>query len=187
MRLSSASRLTALFTNPKRSLTRYAGVALLAASVDWLSKLVAVQTLGVGEDAPLWDRFSLLVTYNMGGAGGVMVGPYTWHVNVLVTGFALAMITIIVRQLAVVDARSTIALGMVAGGAIGNMGSMLTGPEGVADFFAVRVSDEMTIVMNGADAFLWSGALLLVPVVVRLLQAIRAERIAVPVHVPRRA
>ena len=49
---STASRLTALFTSPQRSLTRYAGVAMVAAAIDWLTKVVAVQSLGVGGEAP---------------------------------------------------------------------------------------------------------------------------------------
>ena len=105
-----------------------------------------------------------------------MVGPSTWHLNVLVTGIALALITGVVRQLALVDRNGAKALGLVAGGALGNMASMLFGPEGVADFFAIRLSNETTIVMNFADAALWTGAVMLLPVVVRLMEAIRAEQ-----------
>lgn len=176
MRLSPIIPRLRLTSASDRILAQYLGVAFAAAAIDWLTKFIAVSVYGEGGGVALWDRFSVLVTYNLGSAGGVMIGPFTWHLNVLVTALAVAMISTIVRQLTMVDANAAKALGLVAGGAMGNMASMLLGPEGVADFFAVRISGDTTIVMNVADASLWTGALLLIPVVVRLVQAIRAEK-----------
>lgn len=176
MRPSPISRRFSLMSDSHRIVAQYLGIAFAAASIDWLTKFIVVNLLGEGGGVPLWERFSLFVTYNTGSAGGVMVGPSTWHLNVLVTGIALALITGVVRQLALVDRNGAKALGLVAGGALGNMASMLFGPEGVADFFAIRLSNETTIVMNFADAALWTGALMLLPVVVRLMEAIRAEK-----------
>lgn len=176
MRPSPISRRFSLMSDSHRIVAQYLGIAFAAASIDWLTKFIVVNLLGEGGGVPLWERFSLFVTYNTGSAGGVMVGPSTWHLNVLVTGIALALITGVVRQLALVDRNGAKALGLVAGGALGNMASMLFGPEGVADFFAIRLSNETTIVMNFADAALWTGAVMLLPVVVRLMEAIRAEK-----------
>ncbi len=176
MRLAPIFRRFTVSSDSQRILLRYLGVAFLAAAIDWLTKLLVVQRFGVEGGLPISDRFSLLVMFNEGSAGGVMVGPYTWQLNVLVTVVALALITSIVRQLVLVDPRASLALGLVAGGALGNMGSMVLGPPGVADFFAIRLSPDTTIVMNVADAFLWTGALLLIPVAVRLVQAIRTEK-----------
>ena len=176
MRLSPISRRFRLMSDSDRIVAQYLGIAFASAAIDWLTKFIVVSVFGDGGGAPLWDRLSVLVTYNTGSAGGVMVGPFTWHLNVVVTAIALALITTIVRQLAMVDPHAAKALGLVAGGALANMGSMLLGPEGVADFFAIRISTDTTIVMNFADAALWAGALLLIPVVVRLVQAIRAEK-----------
>lgn len=175
MRFSPISRLFSLTSDSHRIVAQYLGVAFAVASIDWLTKFIVVSLFGEGGGVPLWDRFSVLVAYNMGSAGGVMVGPFTWHLNVLVTGVALALITTVVRQLAMVDPNAAKALGLVAGGALGNMASMLFGPEGVADFFAIKLFNDTTIVMNFADAALWTGAVMLLPVVVRLIRAIRAE------------
>lgn len=160
----------------QRALLEYFGIAAIVAAVDLLSKFLVVRLLGVGVALPISERLALFVTFNTGSAGGVLIGPYTWHVNVIVTTVAMLLITTIVRQLAAVDPRATIALGFVLGGAAGNLCSMLFGPEGVADFFAIKLNDGNTMIMNGADAALWTGALLLIPVVGRLLRAIRAER-----------
>jgi lipoprotein signal peptidase len=53
---------------------------------------------------------------------------------------------------------------------------MLWGPPGVADFFAIQLTPDSTMIMNVADLALWSGSLLLLPVVATLAKAIRAER-----------
>jgi hypothetical protein len=49
---------------------------------------------------------------------------------------------------------------------------------GVADFLAVRLTDDLTMVANVADLFLWSGALALIPVGATLVRMARAERAA---------
>ncbi len=157
-------------------LARYAAIAAFAAILDGLTKFLVVRTFGIGGGFSLSERLSIFVTFNQGSAGGIMVGPYTWHLNVLLTALALVLITGIVRQLSAVDPRAAIALGLVCGGAIGNMCSMIWGPPGVADFFAIQLTPDSSIVMNVADLALWSGALLLLPVVARLVIAIRAER-----------
>jgi len=160
----------------QRSLLEYFGIAAIVAAVDLLSKFLVVRFLGIGVALPISERLALFVTFNTGSAGGVLIGPYTWHLNVIVTTVAMLLITTVVRQLAAVDPRATVALGFVLGGAVGNLCSMLFGPEGVADFFAIKLNDGNTMIMNGADAALWTGAFLLLPVVARLLRAIRAER-----------
>jgi signal peptidase II len=157
---------------------RFGVLAALAASVDLLTKALATGLLSDGRSMLFSDRLGLMLVYNTGGAGGLMIGPYTWALNIIVTLGAILMVTRIVAPLAAVDPRATLALSLVTGGAIGNLASMLAGPEGVADFLAVRIGDATTIVMNGADLLLWSGALMLVPVVARLVRAVRSERSA---------
>ena len=152
----------------------YLVVATGAGLLDWVTKWSAVTYLP-GNPVLLGDRLALLLVYNKGGAGGVSWGPYTWLINVCVTAFAVLLITAIVGHLAKVDRRATWALGLVAGGATGNLVSMLAGAEGVADFLAFRFAGG-AVIANVADFALWIGALLLVPVVRNLVRAIRAER-----------
>ncbi len=149
-----------------------AGVGLL----DWVTKALAVTFL-TNHTQVVTDRLALMIVFNTGGAGGMSWGPHTWLINVCVTAVAVLMISLVVTPLARVDRRALLALGLVAGGATGNLVSMVLGPEGVADFLAIRFSDS-AVVANLADLALWSGALLLIPVVRSLLMAIRAERLA---------
>jgi lipoprotein signal peptidase len=66
-------------------------------------------------------------------------------------------------------------MGLVAGGALGNLASIVGGAHGVPDFLALRLS-EAWVIFNVADVGLWIGAALLVPVVLGLMRIIRAER-----------
>jgi signal peptidase II len=158
------------------SLRRYLGIAGVAAAIDLLTKEAAVRSLGEFGLYTLTDRLSLTVVWNLGAAGGIVVGPFAWLLNVLVTVLALGLVLSVVRPMAAVDSRSTLALGLVSGGALGNLASIVAGPKGVADFLAVRLTDDVTMVANVADLFLWSGALMLIPVAITLLRMARAER-----------
>ena len=158
------------------SLRRYVGIAGIACALDLLTKEVAVRSLGEHGLHPLTERFFFALVWNTGAAGGVSMGPYTWLLNVTVTVLALGLVMSVVRPMAALDARSTLALGMVSGGAIGNLASIVAGPVGVADFLAVRLTHNVTMVANVADLFLWVGALLLVPVGYTLVRLARAER-----------
>lgn len=158
------------------AIRRYLGVAAAACGVDLLTKQIAVTTLGEDGLYTLTDRLSLTLVWNTGAAGGVSIGPLTWLLNVVVTVLALGLVMSVVRAMAAVDWRSTLALGLVSGGALGNLASIVAGPTGVADFLAVRLSDDLTIVANVADLFLWAGALTLVPVGATLMRMSRRQR-----------
>lgn len=175
-RSSSKGRSSAASSRTQPALASYALVALLTFGFDLATKQLVTATLGDDRVFPLFSRLSLMLVYNTGGAGGIMVGAYTWHLNVVLTVLALGLITSVASALIAVDRRAVLALGLVAGGAAGNLSSMLAGPEGVADFLALHLSPSLTVVMNAADLALWTGALGLAPVVVSLINAIRLER-----------
>ena len=159
-----------------RAMGWYLAVAGGAGLLDWATKTLAVSFL-TNNTRVFTDRLALMLVFNTGGAGGASWGPHTWVINVCVTAVAVMMITMVVAPLAKVDRRASLALGLVAGGATGNLVSMVAGADGVADFLAIRFTDT-AVVANIADLALWSGALLLIPVVRRLLLAIRTERLA---------
>ncbi len=153
---------------------QYAAVAGIAVAFDLMTKQGATWILN-DRVMSAGDRLGFMLVYNQGGPGGVSYGPWTWHINVLVTAFAIVLISLIVREIGQFHRLGPYALGLVAGGALGNLLSMLFGPAGVADFLAVHLQDK-SIVLNFADLALWSGALLLIPVIARLLLLLRAQR-----------
>lgn len=153
---------------------RYLGYALAAAALDLISKQAAVSWLG-DREVELGSHFGLMLVFNTGGAGGYSVGPTTWYLNVLVTAAAIVIMSVIAADLSRFHRLGAVALGLVAGGALGNLASMLVGPAGVADFLALHLTDR-SIIFNVADLCLWTGALMLIPVVFYLGRAIRLER-----------
>lgn len=155
---------------------RYLGIAGAACMVDLLTKEVAVRALGDHGVVSLTERLSLTLVWNTGAAGGVTMGPYTWLINVVVTVLALGLVLSVVRPMAAVDPRATMALGLVSGGAVGNLLSIMAGPLGVADFIGIRLTADTTMVANVADFFLWAGALMLAPIGATLVRMARAER-----------
>ena len=179
--LSYTSAVDSAVDRPKTrattvSFATFLAVAAIAATVDLLTKELATGLLSDGRFVAIGDQLGFMLVYNTGSAGGVSIGPFTRSINVLATMLAIGMVIRVVSPLASVDARAALPLGLLTGGALGNLASMLAGPEGVADFLAVRIGHSGMIIMNIADLFLWVGALLLAPVVLRLLGAIRAER-----------
>ena len=174
MSISRPSTFLPLFRDS--AIRRFVGIAVAACGVDLLTKEIAVRSLGETGWVTLTDRLSLTLVWNTGTAGGSSIGPFTWLLNVVVTVLALGLVMSVVRAMAAVDTRSTMALGLVSGGALGNLGSIVAGPVGVADFLAVRLSDDLTMVANVADLFLWAGALTLVPVGATLVRMAREER-----------
>jgi signal peptidase II len=155
---------------------RYLGIAGAACMIDLLTKELAVRTLGDHGLVSLTERLSLTLVWNTGAAGGVSMGPFTWLINVAVTILALGLVLSVVRPMASVDPRATMALGLVSGGAVGNLLSMVAGPFGVADFIGIRLTADTTMVANVADFFLWTGALMLAPTAATLVRMARVER-----------
>ena len=183
MSISRPSTFSPLFRD--HAIRRFVGIAVAACGVDLLTKEIAVRSLGETGWVTLTDRLSLTLVWNTGAAGGMSIGPFTALLNVVVTVLALGLVMSVVRAMAAVDTRSTMALGLVSGGALGNLASIVAGPVGVADFLAVRLADDLTMVANVADLFLWAGALTLVPVGATLVRMARAQRVAQRVSRPR--
>ncbi len=148
--------------------------ATVALGLDLITKQWAVATLSNG-GMVLTDRFALMLLFNTGAAGGISLGQFTWLINVVGTAATVALVMTVLLPLARVDQRAMLAMGLIAGGASGNLASLIVEPRGVPDFLALRLSESM-IVFNVADIALWVGAALLVPITMGLVRAVRAQR-----------
>ena len=147
--------------------------------VDLLTKYwaaVSIPTSGISIGGPI----DLVLTYNLGSAFGATFTTFPWQVNALATLAALGLAGAAVRALSRIDDRAPIALGLIAGAAIGNLASMLVPPAGVADFIAVQMSASTRLVMNFADVAAYSGLAMMIRSLVLLSRAIGAERAVRP-------
>ncbi|GAB3127688.1 signal peptidase II [Tsukamurella serpentis] len=145
------------YRNPRILL---AAVAVVVLGIDLAAKTTAVNTMTYGEKIPVLGPFSLIFVKNPGAAFSMATG-YTWVLTVI----ALLVVAWIVRM----GSRLTsvpwaIGLGLVLGGALGNLADRIFRTPGV---FRGHVVDFLSIgdwfpVFNTADCAISVAAVLLV-------------------------
>src|SRR3954466_8893689 len=141
----------------------FAWAALGTVVLDLITKLVAGPTLlrtpGV---SVVGDWFQLRLVYNQGAAFGLHVGPYSrwiFFTVALVAVFVLARMS----KAAAPGARfRQLALGLVAGGAAGNLIDRIRSSRGVVDFLDVGIGALRWPTFNVADIAVSCGAIALV-------------------------
>ena len=140
-------------------------IAIAVVAFDVVTKLVAVRTLApmytprdiVGD----WVRFTLV--YNKCAAFGLCIGP-TWSsrwVFLVLTLVALAILARLYRATQPGDVMRVGALGLVCGGAVGNLIDRVRHSAGVVDFVDLGVGDWRWPTFNVADVAVSVGAFLL--------------------------
>ena len=146
-----------------RHRTQLAMIAAIVIAGDILTKRLAVSFLppsGVPMNvAGDWVRFTL--AFNRGAAFGMHVGGWS---RVVFTVFALVMVAVLVVSAGRIRdhaPRIITAMGLVAGGALGNMIDRLRWDRGVVDFIDVGVGASRFWVFNLADSAITLGAILL--------------------------
>ena len=122
-----------------------ARLATLVAIGDLMTKQVALLWVGTLEPR-LSSAVRFGVVHNDKGAFGLTVGDYTWEVSLALTFAAIVLIIPVARDLARVDDRAPTALGLVAGGAIGNLVSLLLSPAGVV--MLMRTAAKVIVAMR---------------------------------------
>jgi len=158
--------------SPLIPLTR---IAALVAVGDLMTKQLAL--LWVGTLEPLASRAVRFgVVHNDKAAFGLSLGDYTWELSLALTLTALVLIVPVTRDLSRIDDRAPTALGLVGGGAIGNLVSLLLSPAGVVDFIAIQRADGAGLVLNVADIGAYAGVALLMRTTALVIAEIRRKR-----------
>ncbi len=152
-----------------------ARVAALVAIGDLVTKQLAVLWIGTLE-ARVSSAVRFGVVHNDKGAFGLSVGDYTWELSLALTLAALALIIPVAKDLARIDDRAPTALGLIAGGAIGNLVSLVVTRAGVVDFIAIQRADGVGIVLNAADVAAYAGVVMLARTATKVVSAIRRNR-----------
>ena len=136
--------------------------AAVTVVLDLITKLVGEATLlrtpGI---AVLGDWFQLRLVYNQGAAFGLHVGPYSrwiFFAVALVAVFVLARMSL---HAPAGDRFRQLALGLVAGGAAGNLIDRIRSPRGVVDFLDVGIGSLRWPTFNVADIAVSCGAIAL--------------------------
>ncbi|HEX8850984.1 MAG TPA: signal peptidase II [Gemmatimonadaceae bacterium] len=135
----------------------FLGMTAVVLLGDLVSKSMAVE-MWSGQRYDLLGRLVRIdVVHNQLGAFSTSLGTWTWPVNVTLTALALLLTFAACPRLARLDAIAPAALGLIAGGALGNLTSLVTSPGGVPDFLAIAHGYDGALVLNVADVAAYLG------------------------------
>src|SRR5215210_7084848 len=136
--------------------------AVATVFLDLVTKLVAEATLLRTPGVSVFgDWFQLRLVYNQGAAFGLHVGPYSRWIFFTVALIAVFVLARMSRTSPVGDRFRQLALGLVAGGAVGNLIDRVRSPRGVVDFLDVGVGALRWPTFNVADIAVSCGAIAL--------------------------
>ena len=131
--------------------------------LDVVTKHIAVREL-MPQRSPheVWgEAVRWTLVYNPGAAFGLHLGPYSRWIFMVLTVGALVILWRLYRATSAGDLIRTIALGLVCGGAVGNLIDRVRSPLGVVDFIDVGIGDARWPTFNVADMAVSTGAFLL--------------------------
>jgi lipoprotein signal peptidase len=156
-----------------------ARVALLVAGGDWLTKTAASQA--VDGELVLTERLRFAVVHNDAAAFGLSIGAYTWQLNLAITLAAIVFMIPVSRDLARIDNAAPRALGLIMGGALGNLISLIASPQGVVDFISVSMGAGAELVLNVADLAAYIGLALMTRTAFLIVAELRVSARPLPV------
>jgi len=139
------------------------GTLVTIVVVDLITKLLAVATLSP-QHVPhevIGNNLRLTLVYNPGAAFGLNLGIYSRWIFMALTAGALIILGRLYKATRPGDLLRTIALGLVCGGAVGNLIDRIRSATGVVDFIDVGVGDLRWPTFNVADMAVSVGAFLL--------------------------
>ena len=139
------------------------GTLITVVALDLVTKLIAVQTLSP-QHVPheiLGDSFRFTLVYNPGAAFGLHLGSFSRWIFMALTAGALVILGRLYQATRQGDLVRTMALGLVCGGAVGNLIDRIRSASGVVDFIDVGVGDLRWPTFNVADMAVSVGAFLL--------------------------
>ena len=135
------------------------GLSIIVA--DFVTKLIAVAQLG-RLPVPIGGAWlTLRLVYNPGAAFGIYVGQYSRPVFMTLALIALGVLLTMVRQTRGDHWFRLTALGLVCGGAVGNLIDRVRSARGVVDFIDVGVGAYRWPTFNVADMAVTCGAIAL--------------------------
>jgi len=130
--------------------------------VDFITKLVAESVLLHTAAVPVFgDWFQLRLVYNRGAAFGLHVGTFSRWVFLGVAVVAIIVLARMSRTSPIGDRFRQLALGLVAGGAAGNLVDRVRSARGVVDFLDVGIGTLRWPTFNVADIAVSCGAIAL--------------------------
>ena len=131
--------------------------------VDFVTKLWAVSALSPAHTRHevLGETLTFTLLYNPGAAFGLHLGDWSRWIFMALTVAAVFIITRMFQESNDGDVPRVTALGMILGGAVGNLVDRVRSGQGVVDFIDVGIGDMRWPTFNVADIGVSCGAVLL--------------------------
>jgi signal peptidase II len=139
------------------------GTLITVVALDLVTKLMAVAALSP-QHIPheiLGNSFRFTLVYNPGAAFGLHLGAFSRWIFMALTAGALVILGRLYQATRQGDLVRTMALGLVCGGAVGNLIDRVRSATGVVDFIDIGVGDLRWPTFNVADMAVSVGAFLL--------------------------
>ncbi len=137
-------------------------VALAVVLADLASKLLAEATLLRSASLRvLGDFFQLRLVYNPGAAFGLHLGVYSRWIFFAIAVVAVVVLVRMSRSAEPGDRFRQLSLGLICGGAIGNLIDRVRSPFGVVDFLDFGIGNLRWWTFNLADVAVSCGAIAL--------------------------
>jgi signal peptidase II len=140
----------------------FAAAAALILALDAVTKYLAESFLGDGRSVSVvgdWVRLHLV--FNQGAAFGLHLGAYSRWIFLAIALLAVVLLFRFSRSTPPGDWVRQLALGLVAGGAAGNLVDRLRTARGVTDFLDVGIGLHRWPTFNIADSGVTCGAIAL--------------------------
>lgn len=145
---------------PKAAL--FFGVIGVVLTVDIAAKLIVQRRMQLYEQIDvLGGFFRLTYIYNPGAAFGLHLGPFSRWIFLLLSLVVLAALFGMYAYTPARDRVRLVALGLVCGGAAGNLVDRIKSARGVVDFLDIGIGATRWPVFNVADMALTTGAIIL--------------------------
>jgi signal peptidase II len=143
-------------------------VALCLLLADCASKRLVVEHLGpsMPHDV-LGSTLRFTLAYNQGTVFGFLPGPASRVAVIALTTAALVVLLRMYRHAPAGDRASALALGLIVGGALGNLADRVRSAAGVVDFIDAGAGASRFWIFNVADVGVTVGAVLLALVYLR--------------------
>jgi signal peptidase II len=140
----------------------YWGAGLTVIVLDLVTKYLAEQMLITSAGRQVFGQWlQLRLVYNPGAAFGLDVGPYSRWVFMIVALVAVVALYRMSRGALPGDWFRQLALGLVSGGALGNLVDRIRNAHGVVDFLDVGIGSYRWPTFNLADMAVSCGAVAL--------------------------
>jgi len=132
-------------------------------ALDCSTKEMAVEHLSPAHSplSVIGDVVRFTLAYNPDAAMGLSLGEYSRAGFIMLAAVMLCGVVLYYRRLPADQGVTTVALGLIGGGAAGNLLDRLRSSRGVVDFIDVGVGNARFWTFNFADAGVFCGALLL--------------------------